>query len=163
MRVLPGSGRSSPAMAFLIFETAAARAGIVATYLAFFHQGMLAFLLGQNLHHPGGRLFLAHKLRHDLQGPVDMAEKGLVTGAQIVQSRFTLRSRHKPVLGTLPLAGEPDLTFTARVGKAFQLVAAEGALRLRGHQLQHVSLLDIAEKIIGLHEMIAGIKIAVML
>ena len=59
---------------------------------------------------------------------IDVAEKGLVPGAQIVQARFSLRGHGKPVLGTFPLAGEPDLAFPAGAGQEVQLVLAEGAL-----------------------------------
>ena len=73
-----------------------------------------------------------------------MAEKGLIPRAEIVQSSFSIRGHIKPVLGTFPLAGEPDLAFPAGAGQYLQLVAAEGALLFGAHHLQQVILGDVS-------------------
>jgi hypothetical protein len=62
---------------------------------------------------------------HDSHETIRMLKKGLVSGADIIQARFSIRSFDETVFRTLAVAGEQDLTLQAIAGKQVFLIAAE--------------------------------------
>ena len=57
----------------------------------------------------------------------------------------------------------PDLAFLTLGGEGIALIISKFALTGRGHELQHVCLMDVSEFEAWLDEMVAGVKIAVVL
>ena len=99
-----------------------------------------------------------------------MVEEVFEAGAQVIQARFTIwgwphsgvRS-DEAVLGTFAVAGETHVAIQAVLGQAIQLVLAKLQLLGRGDHLDHVLLLDVAQKVVGFDEMVAGVEVAVVL
>jgi hypothetical protein len=92
-----------------------------------------------------------------------MSEKGFVSGTQVIEPGFAVGSVEEAVLGTLAMTGEPDLAFPAVAGQRVALVPTKLNL-LRGcKQLDKVSLSNVAELILRLHEVVAGIEVTVVL
>src|SRR5258705_3776920 len=102
------------------------------------------------------------QVRHAAHGPVDVVEEHPVSGAQIVQAGFAVRRLAKAVARAFAITGEQHLAVPAIFRQRIELVAAELALSGRGHELEQRRLADIAEQVVGLHVMVAGVKIAIM-
>src|SRR5579864_1410267 len=92
-----------------------------------------------------------------------MLKKCLVPGAKIVETGLALGSADKTVARALSVASESNFAFTAITRQGIAFGVAECPLRSRSTALHHVLLLDVPQAELGLHKVIAGIKIAVML
>ena len=57
----------------------------------------------------------------------------------------------------------PDLASLTLGGEGIALIISELALTGRGHELQHMCLMDVSEFEAWLDEMVAGIEIAIVL
>lgn len=91
-----------------------------------------------------------------------MSEKGLESVTEMIQSRFAVGSRSKAVLGTTAIAGKSDITFLAHGRQGGLFIATKSDLLRCGDEVNQRGLVDVAEFVIGLNEMVARIKIAVM-
>ena len=88
---------------------------------------------------------------------VNMLEEGLVAGAEIVQTRFSIGSVDEPVARTFAVAGELDFALPAVARQCVLLVIPEFPLLVRCDELYQVLLFDIAQKILWLDKMVARI------
>ena len=91
-----------------------------------------------------------------------MVEKRFVTGAEIVQARFSVWCGQESAFRTFAVASKPNVALTAIFGQRVELVPPELKLLLRGGQLNNREIVDVAHQIIWLYKMIAGIKIAIV-
>ncbi len=91
-----------------------------------------------------------------------MVEERLVAGAQVIQPGLAIGRECEPVARALAVAGETHLTLPTVPRQRVALGLAEGSLLVGGDQLQEMGLLNIAEKVLGLDEVIAGVQIAVV-
>src|SRR5579864_1663691 len=92
-----------------------------------------------------------------------MLKKCLVPGTKIVETGLALRSADKTIARALSVASESDFAFAAVARQSIAFGVAECALLIRGHELHHVLLLDVPQPELGLHKVITGIEITVML
>lgn len=92
-----------------------------------------------------------------------MAEKGLISGTEIIQAGLSVRRVYEAVARTLPVARKSYFAFAAVPRKGIALRVAEGTLPVRRHQLQKVLLLDVPQPEPGFDKVIAGVEIAVVL
>src|SRR5579864_8524866 len=92
-----------------------------------------------------------------------MLKKCLVPGAKIVETGLALRSADKAIARALSVASESNFAFTAIPRQGIAFGVAECPLLIRCHELHHVLLLDVPQPELGLHKVITGIKIAVVL
>jgi hypothetical protein len=119
-------------MAVFKFAAAAAWAGIIPPSLCE-SCSQLGLLGGQDFHHLVGVASTPQQFCHHPHRPVDVLEKCHVTGAEIVQAGLAVRSQDEAVLGTLTVAGKPNLAFAAVAGQCIAFVSPEFPLRLGGH------------------------------
>src|SRR5260370_36903060 len=75
-------------------------------------QASAAFLY-RNLHYTRGVPTRAEQVCHNPHRTIDVAEKGLVSGAEIIQAGFSVRRMDEAVAPALPVAGESYFAFRA--------------------------------------------------
>src|SRR5262245_30615758 len=92
-----------------------------------------------------------------------MPEEAQVASAEIVQPRFAVGGRQETVFRAAAVAGKAHLAASALRRQAVELGPAEARLLRRADQVGHVRLTDVAEPVLGLDEVIAGVEIAVVL
>ena len=92
-----------------------------------------------------------------------MGEKDLVSAAQRIKTGFSLFCTCEAVLGALAVAGEEPLALAAGGRQGVALVYAEADLGVGSHHLPYGSLGYVAKAVFGIDEMVAGVKVAVML
>src|SRR5580704_18987076 len=117
----------------------------------------------QSWHYIGSFQPLTQQVSHHFHGAVDVLKKCLVPGAKIVETGLAIRSADKTIARALPVASKSNFAFTAITRQRIAFGVAECPLLIRGDELHHVLLLDVSQPELGLHEVVAGIKIAVML
>jgi hypothetical protein len=110
-----------------------------------------------------GRLAPSDEIGHDPHGFICVYEKRLVTFAQIVQSCFSILRPDQTVLGTLAIADMQEFTLPAALWKRSPLVLSELSLLVRDNEFDQGRLEDVSQEVLGLHEVVAGIEIAVVL
>jgi hypothetical protein len=92
-----------------------------------------------------------------------MLKKCLIPCAKVVETGLALRSADKTIARALSVASESNFAFTAITRQSIAFGVAECPLLIRCNELHHVLLLDVPQAELGLHKVITGIKIAVML
>jgi len=92
-----------------------------------------------------------------------MFKKCLVTFAEVVETHLSIGRFDKTVLGTLTIANMQDFAFPAVLRKRISLIFSELSLLFRGHEFDHRCLQDVSQVVIRLDEVIARIKIAIVL
>ena len=113
-------------VALFVLAATTAGAGIVPAHPDW--RFMFFLLRGEHLHYligvpPGPDQFAHHPHR-----PVDMGKKVLVTFAEIVEARFTVRCQDKPVSGAFAVAGKENRALPAETGKGVPFVLPELSL-----------------------------------
>ncbi len=147
-------------MAFLVLQSAAARAGIVSSRL----EDQLGYLAVFGVFHDfSGSPATAQFMGHEAHGTVDVPEELPVAGTEIIKSRLSVRGFDKSVLGALAIADKPDRTAAAVLRQALELIPSELLLLGRASYTGHASLHYIAQKVSRLHKVIARVHIPVML
>jgi len=106
---------------------------------------------------------LLNHLGHSREGWAGMHEKELQSRAEVVLSRLAVTGECEAILRTSAVAQVPDLASLALGGEGIALIISELALTGRSHELKHVCLMDVSEFEAWLDEMVAGVKIAVVL
>src|SRR5919202_2670508 len=149
-------------MAALIFDAAATGAGIVPPGPAE-APPQIRFFFGQDAHDVRRRPICAQLGRHQPHRPVDMGEEGLEPGAQIVQAGLAVGCVEYAVLGAAAVADEANFTLTAVARQRLALGEAELPLPVGADHLDQRNILEIAELVVRLDEMIAGVDIAIVL
>ena len=91
-----------------------------------------------------------------------MMEEVFESCAKVVQTRIAVRCGDKAILGTFAVTGEAHIAIQAVLRQRIQLVLAKFDLLWRSHQLDHVLVLDIAQKIVGFDKMVARVEIAIV-
>ncbi len=147
-------------MALFVLQSAAAGTGIVS---ARFHDHMRDLTVFHIVHNISSCPALAKLLGHKPHRPIDVSEENPVARTEIIKTGFTFRRLDEPVLGTLAVADEEELTPAAVCGQGIELISAELALLPGTSQLGHLLLGDIAQQVPGLHKVIAGVHIAIVL
>ncbi len=61
------------------------------------------------------------------------------------------------------MAGMTHFALQAVFGQRFHLIPAELSLLVRGDELNHVGIVDITQQVVGLHVMVAGVEVTIML
>ena len=87
----------------------------------------------------------------------------LYPATEIVEASFTVGGAGEAVLGAAPVTGKPHLAALAELGKGVPFVESELDLLLRGHQLGHRGLGDVAQQVVGLDVVVARVQITVVL
>jgi hypothetical protein len=90
-------------------------------------------------------------------------KKSLVTGTQVIQSRFAIRCLDEAVLRALTVAHGPDLTLQTIAGKSIPFGMPECSLFRTFQQFRQWSFDDIPEAMFCIYEMITGEEIAIVL
>jgi hypothetical protein len=111
----------------------------------------------------GGRLAAFQHGSHETHVRVDVTKKPLVARAEVVKPVLSVWSLDKSVLRALAVAGELDVAIEAVLRKSFFFVAPKLPLLRRIHKRGQWSLHDIAEPVLGIHEVVAGVEVAVVL
>ena len=106
---------------------------------------------------------LLNHLGHSREGWAGMHEKQLQSRAKVVLARLAVARECEAILRTTTVAQVPDLAFLTLGGEGIALIISELALTGRSHELKHVCLMDVSEFEAWLDEMVAGVKIAVVL
>ena len=102
------------------------------------------------------------QFRHDFHFGSGVFKKRPVTLAEIVQARLSVGCFDETVPGTLAMAGKNEIAPAAVSGKAIPFVPAEFQLFWGFCKHAHRCLQDIAEQVIRLDEVIAGVEITVV-
>ena len=147
--------RCSVAVAEAELLTATAGTGIIGT--------PLRVLGGNHCHHLGARAPALHQLAHHPHHGLSVGEEQIQSGAEVVLSRIAIAGLGESILRTSPVTQRLYFTALALRRERVALVIAELALLGRGNKLHQVSLMDIAQLVAGLDEVIARINIAVVL
>ena len=78
-------------------------------------------------------------------------------------ARLAVRGGGEAVLRAAAVAGEAHGAIQAEAGQGVAFVLAELLLLRRCDELEHVRHLDVAEQVVGLDIVVAGVEIAVVL
>ena len=93
---------------------------------------------------------------------INVMEKILEPGAQVIQPRFASGRRGKAIFGTFAVTGKVHITIPAILRQGISLVPTEFHLLRRGHQLTHMGVLNVAQVVRRLDKMITGIQVPVV-
>ena len=104
-------------MTLLELAPAAAGAGIQAVDA---RKGAL-----QHLHHSFGFAATPEQAGHDLHRKINVVEKILKPGAQVIETWFAIRRQEKAVLRALAVTGEAYVAFQAETWQAIAFILAE--------------------------------------
>ena len=116
----------------------------------------------QERHDLIGETPLAQEPGHDLHRPVDVAEIGLVPGAQVVQPRLPVGCQRESILRTLAVAGKPHVAASTVGRKRVAFGRTEGALLGRRDQFHDMGVLDVAQEVVGLDEVVARVDVTIV-
>ena len=92
-----------------------------------------------------------------------MMEEFLVGRAEVIETGFSLRCRHKAVLRTFSIACEAHIAMAAKSGQRITFCTAKLLLLVRLNQRCKRIIHNVAELVLGIDIMIAGIHVAVVL
>jgi hypothetical protein len=118
--------------------------------------------VGHARHHFGRVASLLNQCRHGLPRRGRVPEEQLQAGAQIVLARLPVAGDGETVLRAAAVAQWSDLALPALRRQRVPLVIPERALRRRRDKRQHVRLMNVAEQVLRLDEVIAGVEVAVV-
>jgi hypothetical protein len=91
-----------------------------------------------------------------------VSEEQLESRAQVVVSGISVARKREAIFGTASITERPDRTTLALGSKRVALVIAEFALHGGGYELHEMSVVNVAQLITRLDEMIAGVDVAVV-
>ncbi|MCY1501487.1 hypothetical protein D9M68_355640 [compost metagenome] len=106
---------------------------------------------------------MADQLGHGVQVGRQVAEILLVRRAQVVQAGFAIGRGHETVLRAFAMAGEAVVAVAAISRQRLFLGRAEGLLRGGSEESGGIVSLDVAQSVLRVHVVIAGVEAAVML
>ncbi len=106
-----------------------------------------------------GALVALQLLGHEPHRPVDVVEERLEAGAQVVEAGIAVRRRDEPVLRAAAVARETHVALEAVLRQRVAFVEPELALLLGRDELEHRVLLDVAQLVARLHEVVARVEI----
>ncbi len=92
-----------------------------------------------------------------------MSKKRFVARAQVIKSGLSVRGFDKPILRTLAVTGKAHLALATVARQRVKFVPAELPLPVRTYELNQGHVLYVAQKVLGLDEVIAGVEITVVL
>lgn len=115
------------------------------------------------IHHIGRRTPVFQFISHEIHVRSHVLEIPVVSGAQIVQARFSVSRYRKPVFRALSVAGKEIFAHTALRRQFLKFVIAEFLLSVAVHHFYQGVGSDIAKFVLRENEMVAGIDIAVIL
>jgi len=124
---------------------------------------LLGITIGNDPHDFRRGATLLKQLGHQHHGRARMHEEQFKSFAKIVLSRLSVARDAKPVLGAATVAKVPHFTVLALLSEQVAFVITELTLFRRRHHFQKSLLMDVAEKVFGLNEMVAGVKVPVVL
>ena len=90
-------------------------------------------------------------------------KKFVPAGAQVIQPRITSGCGAEAVLGTFAVACKAHLAVQALPGQSVKFILPEFLLPVAGDQFNHVGVRDVAQVVIRLDKVIAGVQVAVVL
>ena len=96
-------------------------------------------------------------VRHEPHIRIDVAEKALVTRAQIIQSVLAFGGRHEAMFGALAVAGKAHIAFAAIGWQAGFFRVPKPCLLLRCNESGDRSFEDVSKPVLWVHEVIAGV------
>src|SRR6266550_4201538 len=142
-------------MASLPLLAASARTGVVAAPLRVYGQ----HLGGDLVRIPSRR----QELLHAAHRRIDVPEEDLVARTEVIQPRFAVGGLDEPVLRAAAVAREQERARAAVPRQRVPLIRPERTLLRRRNELEHALLVDVAEQVVGLDEMVARVQIPVVL
>ena len=150
-----------PAVTTFVLYPAATGTGVVAPG---FGKGTRQFIIAaRHLQHDIGRgAPLCQFAGHEVHRRADMIKKGAIAGAKIIQTALAGRRLNKAVLGTAAIADKAHFAVAAVLRQGIALCLAELMLFVHHHNLGQRNIHDIAEFVIRLDIMVAGIDIAIV-
>lgn len=120
--------------------------------------------LYENLvHHVGRWALLLQFLFHEVHVGRGVLEKLVVAFAEVVETVVAVFVRHKPVFRTFAVAGKLELTFAALLGQAAVLEAGKLVLLLGIHHFGDGLVVEVAQSVLGIDEVVARVDIAIEL
>ena len=114
------------------------------------------------MHDLVGEAALPQQIGHSPHRAVDVTIKQLVSSAEIVQARFAVGRSDKTITWALAVTSKQHVAFAAVFRERVELVAAKLPLLRRAYQLGNRGVDNIAQQIVGLYIVVAGIEIAVV-
>ena len=93
----------------------------------------------------------------------NVGEEAVVSGAEVVEAGLAEVRLTEAVARTFAVAGEEIAAMAALAGQRGRLHAAEGLLAAGRHHFLERPVCDVAQVVLGEHEVVAGIQIAVPL
>ena len=124
---------------------------------------LLRIAVSDDAHHFRGSATFLQQLGHHRHRRARVHEEQFKPLAEIVLSRLAIARDTKPVLRATTVAKVSNSAVLALLREQIAFVIAKLALLWRCHHLQKGALVNIAEQVFRLDEMIAGIKVAVVL
>jgi hypothetical protein len=106
---------------------------------------------------------LTQQPRHDVHGRCDVAEIGLVAGAEVVEPGLTVRAPDKAIFRALAVAREPELTAHTLAWQRRLFFTNQRFLSGLIDQGSQVIRRQVSQAILRIHEMVAGVDATVML
>lgn len=92
-----------------------------------------------------------------------MGKKLFIPLAEKMKPRFTVACFLKALFGASPLAGGQNVTLPAPTGKNIFFAHTESRLERFLHHVRQRVIHDIAETVLGIDAVVAGIHISIML
>ena len=124
---------------------------------------LLGVAIGNDSHDFRRGAALLNQLGHHRHGRARVHEEQFKPFAKIVLSGLPVARDGKPILGAATVAKVPHFAILALLCEQVAFVITELALLRRRHHLQESRLMDVAEKVFRLNEMVAGVEITVVL
>ena len=117
--------------------------------------------LPDGLHHIGGLALAGQLFGHEVHVGCHMVVKMPISLAEIVESGIAVAVVDEPVLGTLSVTGELNIALAALARQRLVLEQTEALLLGTVEHLDERLLADVAQMVLGTHEMVAGVDVAV--
>ena len=118
-------------------------------------------VLANPLHHVGRRSLVVEFTFHEVYIGSYMLEEAVISGTQVVKSRFARSRAGKAVFGTFAVAGKQVVALFALGGQTVALVLSKGNLAGAVHHLDERVGVDVAQFVFGEDKVIAAVYIAV--
>ena len=141
-----------------LFEFAPTVAG---TRIIAAHTGENTF---HNSHHLRCFTLAPDESSHELHGKINMVEKIFEAGAKIIEAGIPIWRQDEAIFGAFAVAGKTHVTIQAILRQCVQFVLTkfQSAWARRPTRSCDLSWI-LPSRVVGLNEMVAGIKVAVVL
>ena len=124
--------------------------------------GLSPPVLGRRPGHDfGGWTAVLEQARHHPHGGCGVGEEELQPRTEVVVARSAVPGEGEPVLRASPVAEVPDLATPTLGAEGVAFMLPEASLLRLGQELHHVDFVDVAQEVVRLDEVVAGVEVAV--